>query len=228
MDDRLESYLQRVLPEFLREGAAAPAAWDGTPEAWEELRREAALAAKRQAVLRFVQEVSLGIRPYELAAGEMPERRADGTPVRPPAPTITSLLETEARDVLKQLNASWLTLPEPPLQRVLEMAAASQWQGEPRRVVAAVQAGKALLAAKAAEAEAARREDAERPVLTVSAPFRGPGGTSYAPGAYPVDPAVAAELMEWQAKMEGQARQHGWDAPEGYDASWPPFSVTIP
>jgi hypothetical protein len=62
-------------------------------------------------------------------------------------------------------------------------------------------------------------------VLTVRYPFRAKG-RSYAVGTYRVEPEVAADLRDWQAKMEAQARQHDWDAPAGYDAErWPPFSL---
>ena len=229
MDERFETYLRRVLPEALKEGAAAPAAWDGSAEDWEGLRRGAALVARWHALEVFVREVSLGIRPDELASGTMVERHADGTPVRPPEPTLPLGLEEEARAVLRDLTAAWLSLPEPPLQVALELAGTGRWQGEPRRVVAAIGAAKGLLQKTLAQREAAQREAADRPVLTVSAPFRGPGGASYAPGAYPVDPAAAAELAEWGRRMEAQAKERGWPAPVGYDAAtWPPFTLARP
>ena len=70
------------------------------------------------------------------------------------------------------------------------------------------------------------KEEAERPWLVVRFAFRGPGGRSFTVGRQQVEPALADELREWQEAMEAQAKQHGWDAPSGYNpGNWPPFTI---
>ena len=68
-----------------------------------------------------------------------------------------------------------------------------------------------------AQRQAAAKEEAERPWLVVHFDFRGPGGRTSTVGRQRVDPALVDELREWQETKEGQAKQHGWDAPSGYD-----------
>ena len=230
-----QQYLARLgreatsVPQALREGAPAPASWTGTAEQWEEVRAQAARAYEQKPAYDFAYDIAVrGYRPSELATGRLdPGARINamsGAIIRPPQSTIPPATQDRTRDALRALAARNLKI-DAVLQQNLELAAYGRYTSHPRGAEAAISAADSAVQRYESTRQAAAKEEAARPMLTVHRPFRAIGGKHYAPGTYRVDPAVVAELQEWRERMEAQAEQRGWDAPSGFNPGhWPPFT----
>ena len=228
-----EEYLARNVadvPAALRDGAPTPKTWPHGEEAWQAFAAKAREHLGLKPMLDFAYGVAvLGHYPDELATGQLrPGARinmATGKVVRPPEPTIPRVTEGRARDALKALAARNLKI-DVVLQQNLELAAYGRYTSHPRGADAAISAAESAVRQHEAQRQAAAKEEAARPWLVVRFAFKGRGGRSYAVGRQRVDTARADELLEWRETMEAQAKQHGWDAPSGYNpGNWPPFTI---
>ena len=230
-----ERYVARLrpgdlqVPAQLQEGSSAPPSWTGTPEEWEAVRRRAVAALREKPAYDFGYAVAVeGYYPDELATGQLRQGaevlRSSGKVVRR-HPAHDEPTMRRARELVHEMAQAQVQL-EVTLMLDLERVASGRPVGHARRVKVVIEAAESALSQHYAQKQSAAREEAARPVLTVHRRFRGIGGKNYAPGTYPVDPSVAAELRDWRERMEAQAKQHNWDAPSGFSPdSWPPFSI---
>lgn len=222
--------MAREMPQAIREGAAPPPTWTRSVEAWEALAAEARDVWRRMPMLDFAMDVGeRGYYPDELETGRMRPgaeiNALTGRVQRPLPSTISGAEQEEARQALHALARAHLQI-DPVLQLNLESAAYGRWQGQPKAVAVAIGAAHSALASREAELRRAAEAEAAKPILRVRVPFRAKG-KGYGPGERRISPEEAAELRDWAAKKEAQARLRDWEAPSGFSpSSWPPFAIS--
>jgi hypothetical protein len=229
----LEGYIERMLPEALREDAGPPPSWPQLDRReWEDIAGRARAYYRLKATAEFAYKVAVeGRYGWEIASGTLApgatENLATGEVIRPSAPKIPEALEHEAVAALQALSRAGLRL-DPVLQANLEHAAGRTWSGESGPVHAAVDAANALVrgrelahAAQVAEAEA-------NPTLVVRISFPGPGGRVFAPGTYKIDNELAGTLIAWRDRTEGGFGGDPNSRPIQFREVWPPFELSTP
>ena len=198
-----------ALPGYL-ESDEAPRSWAGSVEEWGELLGQARSGQPE------ARSLILGLR-----------QRDGSDAAQASLPHVSADLALACRETLKEAHRLGLRL-----QGVLALAlehAAWYGTGIERDVRRKLEAAQAAVGARQAELEVKRREADAMPVLTVHFRFRAKGGKHYTPGEYRITPELAAELTDWQDKMEAQAQLYGFDAPSGFTrATWPPFAIVTP
>lgn len=223
---------RRVMPEGIRQGVPPPSTWTASQEDWDELAESAREAFRQQPYLEFAVLVAdKGYYPDELASGQLRPgaeiQVVTGNVVRRRVVQDEATM-SRARQLRQEMARAGVKL-DPILDLDLENITVGAPVGDAKRVRIVMDAAERALRQRKVEQQAAVRERASRPLLTVHRPFRAIAGKQYAPGTYPIDPDVADELGLWRERMESQAKERDLDAPVGFDeASWPPFSIEAP
>jgi hypothetical protein len=218
-DTLFERYCKAHLPLYLRDGR--PPDYAGTEEDWAQ-DRAIVVSMLRS---RWAAMLEKGLRPAELVGdAPWPEVYADGSPVRPPAPGLSSELEAQANAALMEVQRRGIRLAAQ-FQIRLERAANRQCfvGSDPEPVEKALNAARAAISRHDAEVQAAQAKADSRPWLNVLTPFRFQN-TSYAPGEFRIEPARAQELRDWEAQVNIQADKHGGHERCGFPI-WPVFQL---
>jgi hypothetical protein len=216
-DALFERWCEPKLPLYLA-GSGPALNYPGTPKEWttdkavviSQLRRQWAAALEKG----FTAEELVGDAP-------MPEvYMTSGKPVRGLEPSVSGELSAKANRLLHEAASRRLRL-DPIEEGILQRVAGGQ--GNPRTAAAIIDSVRGQIQAHDYKAQAVREEIANQPIVTVRTGFRAKG-VEYSPGQHRITIEAASQLVTWQQEMEAQARQHGWDAPHGYQPdSWPPF-----
>jgi len=223
-----DRYCDRVLPELLRPGAVAPPGID--PETLKTARS----FAKAKVAYDFALALAKGHRAHELASGTL-DRGAEvnirtGEVIRHTASLDPKLRDAASR-ALATLNQTGAHI-DGVLQSNLEAAAYGRWPvaaGE-KPIRAALEAAERAINDKLRAEQQQDREQREQPVITVLRTFTSIGGRAWPVGQHRVSEDEIGELREWLARREAEAKQRGWEHPDGpnQDGVWPPFRIETP
>jgi len=77
-DPHFETFVERTMPDHLRDGAPIPATWSGREETWTELVHSARAYHRAAAAFRFTELINNGWQPEEAAAGSFDPRSGRG------------------------------------------------------------------------------------------------------------------------------------------------------
>lgn len=228
MDDKLNehfaAYVRRTRPAWLRDDAPVP---DGlSTDDWRGLQEQARKHFVAKASYEFVEMVAArGFRPSEAASGQLDGRATIGVldgSVRRTEPVTDPGLRQRAAAALEHARRARVAL-DPVIQVDLEAMRAGSWGG--RGGEGKVAAAGAEIAAAERAAATAKSQETARPVIEVGVGFRAMGKT-FPAGTYQIEPEALRDLETWLAKMESQAKTHGWPKPSGFERrQWPPFRV---
>ena len=217
----LRPFMDRQMPDCLRQGAPPPESWTGSAESWEELASKAREAFEQKPYLEAALAVGQrGFTPHELISGRLTPGSALNVATGRVRRPLSTELEGKARRALHELRQRNLTV-DAPLQVALEQASAGGWTSEPGQVEGAVKAAEAAVRTYDRERELAREEKAGKVKVRVLA-TAGPG-RRYSPGTYRLTAEELAELEEWAVKVVEGAR--GRSLGSLGHAIWPAFSV---
>ena len=220
----LRPFMDRQMPDCLRQGAPPPNSWTSSDAAWQELASRAREAFELKPYFDAVLAIERGYRPEEIISGRLAPGAAigvmDGRVRRPPASTLSPELEQQARRALRELRQRNLTV-DVPLQVALEQASAGGWTSEPGQVEGAVKAAASAIRTYDRERQQAMAEQAAKVKVRVFA-TAGPA-RRYSPGLYSLSPEELEELRQWAAKVEEGAK--GRSLGSLGHAIWPAFSV---
>jgi hypothetical protein len=227
--DDVTRQFQRVAPAWLA-SSDVPHGWEGTVDEWHDLLADAQAHERTRASYEAAERIAaLGFNTHELVSGRLDPGREISLMTRAVVdrrgPAADPALVTRAREALKTARDLGVNL-QASISVTLDELSRGFESG--RNAKALIAEAERSIAARRAELQAAERERAA--LIEVDIPYEFSAlGRTWPAGQSLMTVERVERLLEWQEKMEAQARRIiGEPDPRRagiFHGAWPPFGV---